>query len=54
MRRLPPLTAVEAFEDEEAREAPEDARAPGATPAGSLVSGRRWDPSVRTIVVLGR
>jgi hypothetical protein len=48
------LAAVEAFEDEEVREAPEDARGPVVTPASSLVSGRRWDPSVRTVVVLGR
>ena len=48
------LAAVEAFEDEEARESPEDTRGPVVTPAGSLVSGRRWDPSVRAIVVLAR
>jgi len=47
------LAAVEAFEDEEAREAPEEALDPGATPAGSLVAGRRWDPSLRTVVALG-
>jgi len=58
------LAALGAFADEEAREAPEDAAAPaapGAAPAADhaagttrLVAGRRWDPSRRTIVVLGR
>ncbi|WP_209560249.1 2'-5' RNA ligase family protein [Frigoribacterium sp. PvP032] len=40
------LAAVEALEDEEAREALEDA------PAPTLAGARRWDPSVRTVVVL--
>jgi 2'-5' RNA ligase len=41
------LAAVEALEDEEARETAEDA------PASTLAAARRWDPSIRTIVVLG-
>ncbi|TWX40124.1 2'-5' RNA ligase family protein [Frigoribacterium sp. ACAM 257] len=50
------LTAVEAFEDEEARGAPEDAgaKATGTVTVTGLVAGRRWDPGARTIVVLGR
>jgi 2'-5' RNA ligase len=46
------LAVLGAFEDEEEREAPEDALA--ALPPTRLAGARRWDPSRRTIVVLGR
>jgi 2'-5' RNA ligase len=54
------LGVLDDFEDEEAHETAEDAddRVPGQDtargPETRLVGGRRWDPSRRTIVVLGR
>jgi 2'-5' RNA ligase len=54
------LGVLDDFEDEEAHETTEDAddRVPGQDtargPETRLVGGRRWDPSRRTIIVLGR
>ena len=54
------LGVLDDFEDEEAHETLEDAegrvRGPDTAraPETHLVGGRRWDPSRRTIIVLGR